>query len=173
MKAILLAENGYHELGFWYPLLRLRELGADVAVAGPEAGQTYMSALGYPVVTEIDLAAAAAAKPDLLIVPGGAAGERLSSTEPGRAAVAEAKSMARSFIIGTDPDDLPAQVAAGTGAPAEPHLRGARIVVLAESQYQELELWYPVLRFREAGADVVVASPARGALYEIGRASGR
>jgi protease I len=41
----------------------------------------------------------------------------------------------------------------------------ARIVVLAESQYQELELWYPVLRFREAGADVVVAAPERGALY--------
>jgi protease I len=41
----------------------------------------------------------------------------------------------------------------------------ARIVVLAESQYQELELWYPVLRFREAGADVVVAAPEGGALY--------
>jgi protease I len=45
------------------------------------------------------------------------------------------------------------------------NLREARIVVLAESQYQELELWYPVLRFREAGADVVVAAPERGALY--------
>jgi protease I len=164
MKAILLAEDGYHELGFWYPLLRLRELGADVSVAGPEAGQTYMSALGYPVVTELDLAAAAAAKPDLLIVPGGAAGERLASSEEGRA-LEEVKSAARSVIVATEPDDLPARVAAAAGAPEEPHLRGARIVVLAESQYQELELWYPVLRFREAGADVVVASPARGALY--------
>ena len=45
------------------------------------------------------------------------------------------------------------------------NLQDARILVLAESQYQELELWYPVLRFREAGADVVVASPARGGLY--------
>jgi deglycase len=44
-------------------------------------------------------------------------------------------------------------------------LSEARIVVLAESQYQELELWYPVLRFREAGADVVVAAPEGGALY--------
>jgi protease I len=165
MKAILLAEDGYHELGFWYPLLRLRELGADVSVAGPEAGRTYMSALGYPVVTEIDLAAAAAAKPELLIVPGGAAGERLSSSELGRAVVAEAGTEGRSVILATDPDDLPAQVAAAAGAPEEPHLHGARILVLAESQYQELELWYPVLRFREAGADVVVAAPARGALY--------
>src|SRR5258708_14075553 len=45
------------------------------------------------------------------------------------------------------------------------NLDDARILVLAESQYQELELWYPVLRFRETGADVVVASPERGALY--------
>jgi protease I len=45
------------------------------------------------------------------------------------------------------------------------NLREARIAVLAESQYQELELWYPVLRFREAGADVIVAAPERGALY--------
>jgi deglycase len=44
-------------------------------------------------------------------------------------------------------------------------LSEARIVVLAESQYQELELWYPVLRFREAGADVIVAAPEGGALY--------
>jgi len=38
-------------------------------------------------------------------------------------------------------------------------------VVLAENQYQELELWYPVLRFREAGSDVVVAAPLAGQLY--------
>src|ERR1700752_852198 len=44
-------------------------------------------------------------------------------------------------------------------------LSEARIAVVAESQYQELELWYPVLRFREAGADVVVAAPEAGALY--------
>jgi protease I len=165
MKAVVLAEDGYHELGFWYPLLRLRELGADVSVAGPEAGQTYRSALGYPVITEMDLAAAATSDPDLLIVPGGAAGERLAASEEARGRVEDVKSAARSVVVATEPDDLPAQVAAGAGAPEEPALRGARIVVLAESQYQELELWYPVLRFREAGADVVVASPARGALY--------
>ena len=31
-------------------------------------------------------------------------------------------------------------------------LKGKRIAVLAEELYQELELWYPVLRMREAGA---------------------
>ena len=44
-------------------------------------------------------------------------------------------------------------------------LSEARIVVLAENQYQELELWYPVLRFREAGSDVLVAAPLANQLY--------
>jgi protease I len=44
-------------------------------------------------------------------------------------------------------------------------LSEARIVVLAENQYQELELWYPVLRFRDSGSDVLVAAPRAGQLY--------
>lgn len=41
----------------------------------------------------------------------------------------------------------------------------ARIVVLVENQYQELELWYPVLRFREEGADVRVVGPSTSEVY--------
>jgi protease I len=41
----------------------------------------------------------------------------------------------------------------------------ARVAVLCENQYQELELWYPVLRLREAGATVVIVGPARGEVY--------
>lgn len=35
-------------------------------------------------------------------------------------------------------------------------LSGKKIAILAENLYQELEVWYPLLRFREAGAQVVV-----------------
>ncbi len=35
-------------------------------------------------------------------------------------------------------------------------LKGKRIAILAEDLYQDLELWYPALRFREAGAEVVI-----------------
>src|SRR5690554_4909749 len=35
-------------------------------------------------------------------------------------------------------------------------LKGKRIAVLAEDGYEDLELWYPVYRFREAGADVAI-----------------
>ncbi|MFC6086566.1 type 1 glutamine amidotransferase domain-containing protein [Sphaerisporangium aureirubrum] len=44
-------------------------------------------------------------------------------------------------------------------------LAEATIAVLAENQYQELELWYPVLRFREEGADVRVVAPATDQVY--------
>lgn len=39
-------------------------------------------------------------------------------------------------------------------------LSGKTIAVLAGDGYQELELWYPVLRAREAGADVAVLTAA-------------
>jgi protease I len=35
-------------------------------------------------------------------------------------------------------------------------LQGKRIAILAENLYEDLELWYPALRFREAGAEVTV-----------------
>jgi len=44
-------------------------------------------------------------------------------------------------------------------------LTGKRVAVLAENQYQEVELWYPVYRLREAGADVTVVAPKAGETY--------
>lgn len=41
-------------------------------------------------------------------------------------------------------------------------LAGRRIAVLAERLYEDLELWYPLLRFREEGADTVVVAPRVG-----------
>jgi deglycase len=38
-------------------------------------------------------------------------------------------------------------------------LAGKRIAVLAEDLYEDLELWYPLLRFREAGAETLVVGP--------------
>jgi protease I len=35
-------------------------------------------------------------------------------------------------------------------------LQGKRVVVLVEDHYEDLELWYPTLRLREAGADVTL-----------------
>jgi len=43
-----------------------------------------------------------------------------------------------------------------------------KIAVLAENIYEDLEAWYPILRFREAGAEVVVIDfNRRRSLYII------
>ncbi len=44
-------------------------------------------------------------------------------------------------------------------------LKGKRIAVLVEKMYEDLELWYPVLRLREAGCDVKIVGPRAGESY--------
>lgn len=44
-------------------------------------------------------------------------------------------------------------------------LNGARVAVLIEQQYQEMEVWYPVYRLREAGFVVTLVGPEAGKTY--------
>ncbi len=44
-------------------------------------------------------------------------------------------------------------------------LAGMKILCFVGDIYEDLELWYPKLRFIEAGAEVVVAGPAANVVY--------
>ncbi len=44
-------------------------------------------------------------------------------------------------------------------------LKGIRAAVLVEQQYQEMEVWYPVYRLREAGCKVTLVGPEAGKDY--------
>ena len=44
-------------------------------------------------------------------------------------------------------------------------LEGKRAAVLVEQQYQEMEVWYPVYRLREAGCKVTLVGPESGQTY--------
>ncbi len=44
-------------------------------------------------------------------------------------------------------------------------LTGKKIAIFAESQFEDLELWYPVLRLREAGATVTVVGTGTADTY--------
>jgi protease I len=70
-RIAILVDNMYQELEVWYPLLRFREAGADVAVVGAEAGKVYTSKLGYPVKADLSYDDAKAADFDGVVIPGG------------------------------------------------------------------------------------------------------
>jgi protease I len=44
-------------------------------------------------------------------------------------------------------------------------LHNVRAAVLVEQQYQEMEVWYPVYRLREAGCKVTLVGPEAGQTY--------
>ncbi|MCS6851542.1 MAG: type 1 glutamine amidotransferase [Gemmataceae bacterium] len=44
-------------------------------------------------------------------------------------------------------------------------MQGKRAAVLVEQQYQEMEVWYPVYRLREAGVKVTLVGPEAGQTY--------
>jgi protease I len=44
-------------------------------------------------------------------------------------------------------------------------LQGKRAAVLIEQMYQEMEVWYPIYRLREAGCKVTVIGPEAGQSY--------
>ncbi len=44
-------------------------------------------------------------------------------------------------------------------------LQGKRAAILVEQQYQEMEVWYPVYRLREAGCKVTLVGPEAGQSY--------
>src|SRR6516165_948990 len=45
------------------------------------------------------------------------------------------------------------------------NLSGKRVAILVEQQYQEMEVWYPLYRLREAGCKVALVGPEAGATY--------
>src|SRR5262252_4235480 len=53
-----------------------------------------------------------------------------------------------------------------TGDDAKGELAGVRVAILAETLYEDLELWYPYYRLREAGADVFVVGSGSADTYQ-------
>ncbi len=70
-RVAILAENLYQELELWYPLLRMREAGAEVKVVGTGSASKYASKHGYEVTVDVAASEVSAADFDAVIIPGG------------------------------------------------------------------------------------------------------
>jgi protease I len=70
-RVAILAENNYQDLELWYPLLRMREAGAEVKVVGTGSAITYTSKHGYEVTVDVAADEVKAADFDAVIIPGG------------------------------------------------------------------------------------------------------
>jgi protease I len=69
-RMAMLVENLYEDLEFWYPLLRMREAGAEVTVVGSGA-TSYTSKHGYPAQADTSADHVGATDFDAVIIPGG------------------------------------------------------------------------------------------------------
>jgi protease I len=81
-RIAILAEDMYQELELWYPLLRMREAGAEVSVVGMPGVEEYHSKLGYPVEVDVAADAVSADDFDAAIIPGGYAPDRIRRHQP-------------------------------------------------------------------------------------------
>ena len=70
-RVLILVGDIYEDLELWYPKLRLIEAGAEVVVAGNEAGKQYSGKNGYPCISDAAIVEMKAADFDGLVVPGG------------------------------------------------------------------------------------------------------
>lgn len=76
-KVISLVDHDFDDLELWYPVLRLREEGAQVDLVGPEAKQTYIGKNGVPVESDYAFTDVNPEEYDAVIVPGGWAPDKL------------------------------------------------------------------------------------------------
>lgn len=69
-KVLMLVDDGYEDLEFWYPKIRLTEEGVDVIVAGKKQG-VYLSKHGYEARVDIKASEVKPEEFDGVIIPGG------------------------------------------------------------------------------------------------------
>ncbi len=78
MKKILtLIHNDFEDLEYWYPVLRLREAGYTVDVAGEEKDFKYIGKYGVPAFSNFAYTDVNASEYDGLLIPGGWAPDKI------------------------------------------------------------------------------------------------
>lgn len=78
-KVVAIVDNNFEDLELMYPVLRVREEGAEVHLAGPVANKTYHGLYGIPVTSDLAFEDMKASDYDAILVPGGWAPDQMRS----------------------------------------------------------------------------------------------
>jgi len=81
LKVVYLLDDGFEDLEFWVPIMRLREEGARVTIAGPKSGEVYTGKNGLEATSEASFDDIDPQWYDAVCVPGGWAPDRLRRHE--------------------------------------------------------------------------------------------
>ena len=79
MKIVVCVDEVYEDLELWYPVIRLREAGIEVVIAGPEKKE-YAGKHGYPCTPDMTFAQMGTSW-DGILIPGGFAPDKLRRNE--------------------------------------------------------------------------------------------
>ncbi|EUJ39206.1 type 1 glutamine amidotransferase domain-containing protein [Brochothrix campestris] len=80
-KILSFVSTDFEDLELWYPILRLREEGAEVHLIAEEKNKTYIGKYGVPAVSDAAFADVNSADYDALLVPGGWSPDKLRRFE--------------------------------------------------------------------------------------------
>jgi protease I len=76
-KIIQLVSGDFEDLELWYPVLRLREEGAEVHIVGEKADEEYIGKYGVPIVSDFSFGEVNPENYDAILVPGGWSPDKL------------------------------------------------------------------------------------------------
>ena len=76
-KILSFVHHDFEDLELWYPILRLREEGAEVHLAGEEKGKAYIGKYGVPATSDFAWGEITPSDYDALLVPGGWAPDKI------------------------------------------------------------------------------------------------
>jgi protease I len=76
-KVLAFVDEEFEDLEMWYPVLRLREAGAEVHLVGPTANKVFYGKYGVPLTTEYAFSEVQSNDYIGLYVPGGWAPDKL------------------------------------------------------------------------------------------------
>ncbi|MDD4208173.1 MULTISPECIES: type 1 glutamine amidotransferase domain-containing protein [unclassified Mesotoga] len=97
-KIAVLVEDGFEDLEFWVPVMRLREEGAEVVIAGREKGILFLGKSGLEAFSDSDFKSIDLSETDGILIPGGWAPDKLRRFEEVKSLVKDAYE--RGSIIG-------------------------------------------------------------------------